>query len=371
MNKIPFYQHDLGQEAQKAICETLNSTFLTTGPKTKCFEEIYSNLFNVNYTVGVSSCTLGLYITLKALGVGPGDEVITTPMTFISTPIAILYTGATPVFVDVESDTGNLNADLIENAITSKTKAIMPVHLYGQMCDMKAITSIAKQHNLYVIEDCAHAIESERDGIRPGQISDAAVFSFYATKNMTCGEGGAIITNDETLYELLQKYRLHGMSKNAIDRYHSLYQHWDMVLLGHKCNMNDMQASILLTQIPKLNERLEKRERLAQKYEEGLASIGVVHPKVCENTVHARHLFTVWVPNRDKCLTYLQENGVGVAVNYRAVHLLDYYKTTFGYKEGDFPIAEKIGNETISLPLYPQLTFGQVADVVSILKNMK
>ena len=282
-----------------------------------------------------------------------------------------MYTGAKPVFVDVEAETGNLDANLIENAITKNTKAIIPVHLYGQMCDMVAISKIADQYNLAVIEDCAHAIESERGGIRPGQLSDTAVFSFYATKNMTCGEGGAIITNSDTLYDLLQKYRLHGMSKNAIDRYSKLYKHWDMVLLGHKCNMNDLQASILLTQIPYINERLEKRERLASIYEEGVASIGIKYPKKCDNSIHARHLFTIWAPgDRDELLAKLQEHNIGVAVNYRAVHLLEYYRLNFQFNEGDFPIAEKIGNDTITLPLYPKLTIEDANSVIDVLKRI-
>jgi dTDP-4-amino-4,6-dideoxygalactose transaminase len=371
MALIPFYKHDLDQTAVDSVKSTMDSPFLTTGLQTQVFEDQFAKRFNVQHGVGVSSCTLGLYIGLKALGIGPGDEVITTPMTFISTPNAILYTGATPVFVDVEPDTGNINAALIEAAITDKTKAIMPVHLYGQLCDMTKISEIAKQHGLAIVEDCAHAIESQRDGIRPGQKSDMAVFSFYATKNMTCGEGGCIITNNRDLSDLLQKYRLHGMTKNAIDRYQDRYQHWDMVLLGHKCNMNDIQASILLTQLPHIEDRLQKREALALHYEKGLTELGITYPIALSNSRHARHLFTFWAQdNRDEWLTKLQDEGIGVAVNYRAVHLLEYYKNRFSFKAGDFPEAERIGNCTITLPLYPKLTLDQVDKVVSFIRTI-
>ncbi len=370
MTNIPFYQHDLDDQVIGALKETIGSTFLTTGPKTKLFEETFAQRFNVNHAIGVSSCTLGLYISLKALGIGSGDEVITSPMTFISSPNAILYTGATPVFVDVEPETGNINTELIEAAITSNTKAIMPVHLYGQLCDMIQLEIIAKKYNIAIIEDCAHAIESERDGVLPGQKSDIAVFSFYATKNITCGEGGCIITKDEGLATLLQKYRLHGMSKNAIDRYQTTYQHWDMELLGHKCNMNDLQASILLTQLPHISERLAKREQLAMHYEDGLKKCGIKYPKKHKNSRHARHLFTCWAPNnRDGWLVRLQEKGIGVAVNYQAVHLLTYYKDKFSYEEGDFPEAERIGKTTLTLPLYPKLTIDQINYIVSVFKT--
>ena len=218
-------------------------------------EEKFAEYLSTNFCVGVSSWTSGNFITLKALGIGFGDEIITTPMSFIATSNTIIQSGAIPVFVDVEEETGNINVEKIESAITEKTKAIIPVHLYGQMCDMKAINEIARKYNLFVIEDAAHCIEGQRDGIGPGQLSDAAVFSFYATKNITSGEGGAIVTNNRDLYEKLIKYRLHGMSKSASERHTAAnYQHWDMELLGYKCNMYDLQASLLEPQLKNIEK---------------------------------------------------------------------------------------------------------------------
>lgn len=368
--KVDFFKHNLGEEEIKQVGETLRSIFLTTGPKTKEFEEKFADYLGANYCVGVSSCTAGIFITLKALGIGVGDEVITTPMTFIATANAIIQVGAKPVFVDVESATGNIDANKIEEAITEKTKAIIPVHLYGQMCDMKKIKEIADKYNLYIIEDCAHCIEGEREGVRPGQVSTAAIFSFYATKNITCGEGGAIVTNNKDLYEKLIKYRLHGMSKSAADRYTSVYQHWDMEFLGYKCNMNDIQASILLPQLNRIKDILRRKEEICAKYEQAFSKIeNIDFPKVLSSTKHARHIFTIQVDpgKRDEILKKLQETQIGVAVNFRAIHLLTYYQNNFGFKRGDFPVAERMGDSTITIPMYAQMTDDEVNYVINML----
>jgi UDP-4-amino-4-deoxy-L-arabinose-oxoglutarate aminotransferase len=288
-------------------------------------------------------------------------------MTFVATSNAILEAGATPVFVDVEQTTGNIDAELIEKAITPKTKAIMPVHLYGHMCDMKKICEVADRHGLYVIEDAAHCIEGERDGIRPGQLSDAACFSFYATKNMTSGEGGAIATNNETLAERLLLLRSHGIDKEAAERYSGKYQHWDMVCMGYKGNMFDIQAALLLPQIAMLAKNLKKRREISNRYMAAFSSIdGIDFPRILPRTKHAHHLFTIWVnpDKRDEFMSRLQEEGIGVAVNYRPVHLLTYYRKTFGFKEGMFPTAEMIGKRTISLPMYPKMDEDAVTRVI-------
>ncbi len=371
--KVDFFLHNVGEQERGLVDETLQSVFLTTGPRTKKFEEALSAYLGTQYCVGTTSWTMGAFITLKALGIGAGDEVITSPMTFIATGNVILHAGARPVFVDVEPDTGNIDADQIEKAITPKTKAIMPIHLYGQMCDMKKISDIAQRHNLYVIEDSAHCIEGVRDDIRPGQVSDAAVFSFYATKNITCGEGGAIVTNSEDLTKKLQKYRLHGMSKGAAERYSKAYQHWDMELLGYKCNMNDIQASMLLPQLEAIEEIRTRKEAICRRYEEAFAGLeGVTFPVALPQSKHARHIFTIWADpeKRDEVLLKLQEAGIGVAVNFRAIHLLTYYHETFGYKRGDFPVAEKIGDSTITIPLYAKMSNEAVEYVISCVADI-
>jgi dTDP-4-amino-4,6-dideoxygalactose transaminase len=371
--KIEFFRHNIGEAEIDLVVQTLHSTFLTTGPRTAQFEKNFSEYLGNKYTIGLSSCTAGLFLALKALNVGPGHEVITTPMTFIATANAILHTGATPVFVDVEPATGNIDADKIEQAITPKTRAIVPVHLYGHMCDMNRIQDIAKKHRLYVIEDSAHCIEGEREGVRPGHLSEAAVFSFYATKNITSGEGGAICTNDASLYENLLKYRLHGMTKSAIDRYSRTYQHWDMELLGYKGNMNDIQASLLLPQLDRIEEILRRKEDICKRYESAFRELqSVDFPGVLPATKHARHLFTIWVNpnNRDEILTQLQEAQIGIAVNFRAIHLLTYYTQTYGFTRGDFPVAERIGDSTISLPMYAKMTDEDVEYVIDRVRTI-
>lgn len=372
MKKVEFFRHNIGREEIRGSCKTLRSIFLTTGPKTRDFEQRFAEYLGSKHCLGVTSWTTGAFITLKALGINNDDEIITTPMTFVATPNVILHCGARPIFVDVEPDTGNINVGLIEKAITSKTKAILPVHLYGQMCDMKGIKKIASRYNLFIIEDAAHCIEGSRDGVRPGRISDAAIFSFYATKNITSGEGGAIVTSNKDLADKLYKYRLHGMSKGADERYLKRYQHWDMELLGYKCNMFDIQAALLIGQLERIENFLKRREQICQRYENEFSKIREIEfPKKLPHTKHARHAFTIWVPpdRRDIILAELQEQGIGVGVHFRAVHLLNYYRRNFGYRKGDFPEAEKIGARTITLPLYPKLTNIEVSRVVNAVKE--
>jgi len=371
--EIEFYKHSIGQKDIDNVVKVLNSLFLTTGETVKEFEERFSQYLGCKYTVGVTSCTAALHLSLLAYGVGSGDEVITTPMTFIATANSIIHAGATPVFVDVEPETANINADLIENAITSRTKAILPVHLYGQMCDVKRIREIADKYHLVVIEDAAHAIEASREGVRPGELGDAACFSFYATKNITSGEGGAISTNNEEIGERLRKLRLHGMSKGAAERYSKRYEHWDMEMLGWKYNMANIQAALLLNQLQNIEKNWQRREEICQMYEEAYeGNPQVACLKILPNSKSARHMFTILVSpeRRDRILWELQKKGVGVAVHYRAIHLLSYYRQTYGYERGMFPVAERIGDSTITLPLYPKLSNEEVQYVINGVKEV-
>lgn len=372
-SRVEFYRHAVRDEDIEAVTQVLRSIFLTTGPVTGTFEQKFAAHMGARHAVGVTSCTAGLFLSLKALGIGPGDEVITTPMTFIATANTILHTGATPVFVDVEADTGNLDVTRVEAAITPRTKAVMPVHLYGHMVDMKALAAICEPRQLSIIEDCAHAVESERDGVRPGQLGTTANFSFYATKNLTSGEGGAVTTNDDHINDQLRLLRQHGMSKNAADRYTKRYQHYDMELLGYKYNLPDVLAALMVHQIDRLGEQLERREALCQRYERGFQDVERVNfPIVQPNNTSARHLFTIWVPgeHRDDTIAALQDDGIGVAVNYRALHLMRYYRETMGFTPGTFPEAERIGNQTITLPLYPDMKDEQVDRVIDAIRTI-
>jgi len=367
--RVEFYKHSLSNEDINNAIKVLRSVFLTTGPVCAEFEKKFSDFTRVGYAIGLNSCTAAIHLALETLGVGRGSEVITTPMTFIATATSILQSGARPVFVDIEMETGLMDANQVEASVTSRTKAILPVHLYGTMTDMRALRSVADRHNLFLIEDAAHCIEGERDEIHPGQVSDAVCYSFYATKNLTCGEGGALATNSRELAEKVRIQRQHGMSKEASDRHHGPYQHWDMLELGWKYNLDDIHAALLLGQLDRLPDQWEKRHRIYKKYRElleGVEDIGI--PEIRGKCAH--HLFTILVPSRvrDRLLRCLGTQGIGVAVNYRAIHTLTWFRKHLDYGPDDFPNAKAFGERTISLPFYPDLGDEAIETVVDTLR---
>ena len=369
--KVEFYKHNLDEADIARMVEVCRGVFLTTGQQTREFEEAFAAYLGAKHAVGLTSCTAALHLALLALDVAPGDEVITTPMTFAATSNTIIYTGATPVFVDVEPATGLIDPNAVARAITKNTKAVIAVHLYGLMADMRRLKAVADNAGVALVEDCAHAIESARDGVRPGELSQASCFSFYATKNITCGEGGALVTNHERIANRVRILRSHGMSANAADRYTSTYRHWDLETLGWKYNMTNIQAAMLMGQLARIDTLWNARERLARRYEAALSGAdGVRFPIVPDGAKSARHLFTIWVSpeRRDHVLSELQAREIGVAVNYRAVHLLKYYRETFGFTRGMFPEAERIGDATVTLPLYAKLTTEQVEYVAENVK---
>lgn len=371
--KVEFFKHNLNDEDIRRLADACRGNMLTTGAEVKAFEERFAAYLGLPYAVGLTSCTAALHLALLACGVGPGDEVITTPMTFIATSNAVLYVGARPVFVDVDPVTALIDPQKIEAAVSPKARAIIPVHLYGQMCDMHAIRKIADRHGLKVIEDCAHAIESARDGVRPGHLGDVACFSFYATKSITSGEGGAIVTRSAEIAERVRWLRQHGMSASASDRYMGTYSHWDMETLGWKYNMTNLAAAMLRGQLERIETLWQRREQVSHIYEHEFDALGVSYPRVLATAKSARHLFTIWVDpaRRDGLLLGLQQEGVGVAVNYRAVHLLTYYCKAFGFARGVFPNAEMIGDSTITLPLYPRLTGPEITHVINTVGRLK
>jgi dTDP-4-amino-4,6-dideoxygalactose transaminase len=356
-DQIPYFRHDLGQPEIAMVAEVLSGEILTTGAYTEEFERRFAACTGARHALAMAHCTGALHLALLAFGIGPGDEVITTPMSFVATATAILESGARPVFVDVEPDTANLDASRVESAITARTKAIVPVHLYGSMCDMRALRRIADAHSLRLIEDAAHCIEGRRDGVRPGQIGDAAAFSFYATKNLTCGEGGALVVNDDEVCARLRLLRLHGMSRMIADRMRDGVAHWDMLSMGWKYNMSNIEAALLLPQFARLDAKLAERARLAEHYMARLSRVpGVRLPATPPGTeVHARHIFPIWVDAmpRDRLLQVLKADGIGTVINYRAIPLLSWFRETMGTRPGDFPIAEEIGEKALSLPFYP------------------
>ncbi len=360
--KVEFYRHHLGPAEFAAVQEAMTSAFLTTGPKTTEFEKRFGEFLGVKHAVGLTSCTAGLFLALKALGIKEGDEVIVPAMTFIASANVVLQCGATPILIDVEADTGVIDVECVKKALSRRTRAIIPVHLYGLMADMRALHALAESHRVALIEDAAHAVESERDGLKPGQASTAAAFSFYATKNIACGEGGALVTHSADFNDKVRLLRQHGMSKSAAERYHGKYQHWDMLELGYKYNMFDIQAAMLLPQMRTIEANLKRREQISAYYETEFRKAGIAFPVVRAGARSARHMFTIWAPlgKRDSMLQSLQEMQVGVAVNYRAIHLLTYYREKFGFKPGALPNAERIGERTLTIPLYPRLTDAEV-----------
>ena len=368
LEKIDFFRHALRDVDKGEVARVLDSLFLTTGSMVSLFESLFSSYMRTKYTVGVMSCTQALELCLRYYGIGVGDEVITTPLSFVATANAIEYVGATPVFVDVENTTGNIDVNLIESVITPRTKAIIPVHLYGQMCDMVALRALADTYNLKIIEDAAHCIEGERDGYKPGMLGDAACFSFYATKNITSGEGGAITTHDEQMYKWLLKGRSHGLSSNAADRYTKKYEHYDMEFLGMKCNMTNIQAAMLLHQIERIEELWQQRKTVFSWYNQLLGDYE--KPSVLAGK-HAYHLYTLWLASdqRDAAIAELQARNIGVAVNFRPIHLMSYYRQKYGYSVGMFPQAEMIGSRTLCLPFYPDIEESKVERVCDTIKN--
>jgi UDP-4-amino-4-deoxy-L-arabinose-oxoglutarate aminotransferase len=384
MPRVEFYRHQLGGDEAASWRRVLDTLFLTLGPQVAAFEqELGSFLVRgregavAPHVVGTNACTMGLLLALRALDVGPGDEVITTPMTFAATTSAILHLGAKPKLVDVEPATGLIDPAAVRAAVGQRTVGILPVHLYGQLADMRALRAVADQHNLFLVEDSAHGVEIERDGVRPGDLGDAAVFSFYATKNLTSGDGGAVATKDARVADRLRRLRNHGVSKAATERHGALYEHWDLVELGYKANLTDLDAALLRPQLPHVEEKRARREQVARRYEsllrERVPDMQTAPPTVRgvpwvveRRGTSSHHLFTmhVWPGERDAMLSKLGAAGIGTAVNYRAVHELTYLVEALGLPRGALPVAEEIGDRTISLPMYPTLPEGDQDRVV-------
>ena len=368
---ITFGSPIIDAEAVAAVTRTLESCWIGTGPRVHELESEFARYVGATHALATSSCTAALHLAMVATGIGPGDEVITTPMTFCATANSIVHTGATPVFADCRRDTMNIDPAAVEAAVTPRTKAIIPVHFAGRPVDMEAILAIAKRHGLLVIEDAAHAIESATRGRKVGSIGDLTCFSFYVTKNMTTGEGGMVTTDNPELAARIKSYGLHGMSADAWSRFSDKgFKHYDVVFAGFKYNLTDLAASLGLAQLPRLAEWLERRNAVWARYDAAFADLPVTRPAPAEpDTVHARHLYTLLVDDdarvtRDGFLEEMQRRRIGTGVHYRALHVHPYYRDRWGYKPDDFPNAHAIGERTVSLPLSPKLDDGDVDRVI-------
>lgn len=375
---IPFHRPLLGEEEEREVIDTLRSGWLTTGPRTREFERRFAAYVNAKHAIGVNSCTAALHLALLALGITSGDEVITSPMTFAATANVIVHVGARPVFVDIELDNLNIDASKIEEKVTQRTKAIMPVHFAGHPSEMDEIIAVARKHGLAVIEDAAHAIESEYRGQKIGSIGDCTCFSFYATKNITTGEGGMVTTHNDELADRIRVLSLHGISRDAWKRYSDEgYKHWEILYPGYKYNMFDIQAALGLRQLDKVEEFWRTRKRYARIYDEAFADIPEIATlRVRPHVKSAYHLYIILVKSeafpasRDEIMNEIQAENVGIGIHYRAVHLQPYYSGTFGFKPGDFPNAEYASDRVISLPLYPGMAETDVERVIDVVKEV-
>jgi len=368
--KVDFYRHNVTEEDRQEVQKVLNTWFLTTGEWTQKFEEELAKYLEIPYSVGVSSCTSALQIALKIAGVEEGDEVITCPLTFISTSNSILYCNATPVFVDSDKYTGCIDTTQINQKLNGKTKAILPVHIYGQLCNIEELLKI--DPSIQVVEDCAHALETPSRG----QLG-LSCYSFYPIKAITSGEGGAVACWTLDQKNKAEILRLNGMDKDAWKRYalegrvSTTYKHWDMPILGFKANMTNIQAALVIGQLRRVEELRRQREIVFDRYYKELLKIEEIELPRIERP-HSKLMFTFWVKpeKRDAMLLGLQEKGVGVGVHYNPVHLTTYYRKRFGYKPGDFPNAERIGASTVSIPCYSSLTKEEQDYVIASIKEI-
>jgi dTDP-4-amino-4,6-dideoxygalactose transaminase len=364
----------IGETEIQEVIDTLRSGWLGSGPKVHRFEEDFRRYIGSKHAIALNSCTAGLFLALEVSGIGDGDEVITTPLTFAATANVIIHRRARPVFVDVDQETQNIDPNRIENAITPQTKAIIPVHMAGRPCDMDAIVDIAQRYDLVLIEDAAHATETIYKGRKVGNIGHLAAFSFYVTKNICTGEGGMVTTNNDDWAETLRIKSLHGLSKDAWKRYSSNgFQPYETIYPGYKSNMTDIQASLGIHQLAKAEENLKVRERYWQMYDQAFANIPeIITPSMYlpAGSRHARHLYTISLDvdrlgiSRNQFIEKLKAENIGTGVHFTALHLHKYYREAFGFKPGDFPNAEWIGDRTVSLPLSPKLNDRDIADVI-------
>lgn len=355
------------------VVATLKSGWLGTGPKVARFEQDFAAYTGAPHAVAVNSCTAALHLSILAAGIGSGDEVITSPLTFCATVNAIIHAGATPVLADVDPRTMNIDPAQIEAKITPRTRAILPIHFAGRPCNMDALCGIAEKHDLKIIEDCAHAIETEYKGRKAGTFGDFGCFSFYVTKNVATGEGGMILARDEEDAARLKVLALHGMSKDAWKRFSDDgYKHYQVVESGFKYNMMDIQAALGIHQLARVEHNWQRRRAIWERYNEAFASLPLELPApVKPDTRHAYHLYTIFVDDektgiaRDAFLDAMTARNIGVGVHYMSIPEHAYYRDRFGWRTEDTPNATRIGRQTVSLPLSAKLTDSDVEDVVA------
>ena len=368
----------IGDEEIAEVVATVESRWLGTGPRAARFEEEFRNYKQASHSVALNSCTAALHLALVALDLKPGDEVITTPLTFASTVNSIIHAGGTPVLADVNPLTMNIDPAAVAAVISPRTRAILPVHFAGRPCEMDALLALAEKHSLDIIEDCAHAIETTWHGQRAGTFGRFGCFSFYATKNLTTAEGGMLLARSSDDADRLRILALHGMSKDAWKRFGDEgYRHYYIVEAGFKYNMTDLQAALGLQQLQKVDRFRCRRQEIWDAYLEGLAGLPITLPAPFEpDTEHALHLFTIRIDTddapvtRDEFLDAMTRHRIGVGVHYLSIPEHPYYQERFGWHPVDVPQATRIGRETVSLPLMPSMTDVDVARVIGAVRSI-
>ncbi|OGT39761.1 MAG: UDP-4-amino-4,6-dideoxy-N-acetyl-beta-L-altrosamine transaminase [Gammaproteobacteria bacterium RIFCSPHIGHO2_12_FULL_38_14] len=376
---LPFSRPSISQAAIDDVIACLKSGWITTGPRTAQFTEALKAYFNAPYVQLLNSATAGLHLALLSMGLSSDDEVITTPLTFAATLNTIVLAGAKPVLIDIDPKTLNLDLNLLENAITKRTRVILPVHFAGLPVDLAPLYELAHRYNIRVLEDAAHAIGAQYQGQRIGSFGDTQVFSFHPNKNMTTGEGGCVVTRDQALSENIAKLRFHGIDRQAFNRYgkHGS-QDYEVVMPGYKYNMMDIQAAIGLNQLKELDGFISRRHELVNRYQEALSDWAqwTLPMPPSYSHYHAWHLYTPLINednaglNRDEFMLAMKEKNIGTGLHYRAVHLYPYYREAFGFKLGDFPHAENVCDRIVSLPLFPGMTDAEHDRVLDVMYSI-
>ncbi len=364
---LPFALPSVSEDEIKEVVDTLRSGWWTTGAKTKKFEADFADFVGARHAIAVNSATAGLHLALEAIGIGPGDKVITTTFTFTATAEVIRYLGADPLFVDIDPQTLNISVDQVEDALKNhpEVKAIMPVHFAGQACEMDELLALAEQHGVRLVEDAAHALPATYKGRRIGTLGDATVYSFYVTKTIATGEGGMVVTDDDAIAERVRVMRLHGISKDVFDRYTSDKPAWyyEVAAPGYKYNMTDIAASLGLHQLKRAEAFRQRRELMAQRYDAAFADLPVRLPFVKRpDDLHAWHLYVLRLQtgeltiDRDRFIELMAERGIGTSVHFIPLHRHPYWRDTYQLDAVDFPVAEQVFAECVSLPLFPAMS---------------
>ena len=383
---LPFALPEIGQEEIDEVVDSLRSGWITTGPKAKRFEEDFSAFVGAKHAIAVNSATAGLHLALEAVGIGPGDRVITTPYTFTATAEVIRYLGADPVFIDIDRRTCTIDVSQVEEYLARaagngerRPRGIVPVHFAGQACEMDALCAVAEKYDLRVVEDAAHALPAEYRGRMIGTIGDLTVYSFYVTKTIATGEGGMVVTDDDAWAGRIRTMRLHGISRDVFDRYTSSKPSWyyEVVAPGFKYNMPDLAAAIGIHQLRKAEDFQSRRKAIARQYDQGLAGLPLQPPVVVRpGDRHAWHLYVIQLElerlaiDRDRFIELMSEAGIGTSVHFIPLHLHPYWRDRYGFRPEDFPVAYDVYQRAVSLPIYPKMTNENVNRVIEAVRRI-